>query len=220
MRIVSAFANQRANQLRSQDSTGSSSSPQQPTSASPNPVTATPPTLTDAVLRRIDTVFDKVRSSESYKVHRVLLNKLDDITSVTTSAFASSSARGRGGREHAPSLSLTSLASAVTGTSVDGAIEVTNDLAAFVLKVNLMRGKDGAPSLRYLWSGRLDQLDRAKAEAAGSDVEKDRDGVRERSGGERSDGRSSDEEEGEGLGALPWSGRVHKKIEGWYVIGT
>lgn len=92
-------------------------------------------------------------------------------------------------------------------------MEVTSDLAAFVLKVGLMRGKDGAPSLRYLWAGRLDQLERVWAEAACSDAERERDGVREMSG-ERSDERSSDEE-GEGVGALPWSGRVHRKIEGW-----
>ena len=94
---------------------------------------------------------------------------------------------------------------------MDGVMEVTADLASFVLKVGLLRGRDGAPSLRYLWAGRLDQIERMRFEAASSDVEKERDEVRERSG-ERSDGRSSDDE---GVGALPWSGRVHRKLEGW-----
>lgn len=202
MRTISAFASQRARQLRPQDSTGSTST------SPPNPLTSpyssaaplSPLVLTDALLKRIDTVYEKVRSSESYKVHRVILNKLDDITTATTSAFASSGGRGRGGREHAPSLSLTSLASAVTGTNLDGVMDLTVDLGAFVTKIGLLRGKDGAPSLRYLWAGRFDQLDRVRAEAAWSDVERDE--VRERSG-ERSDGRSS-EEDGEGIGSLPW----------------
>lgn len=36
--------------------------------------------LTDDVLNAIDTAYSKSRTTEPYKVHRVLLNKLDDLT--------------------------------------------------------------------------------------------------------------------------------------------
>jgi hypothetical protein len=39
-----------------------------------------PPFLTDDVLRAIETAYSKSRTTEPYKVHRVLLNKLDDLT--------------------------------------------------------------------------------------------------------------------------------------------
>jgi hypothetical protein len=42
---------------------------------------SSPPTfLTDDVLDAIDTAYSKSRTTEPYKVHRVLLNKLDDLT--------------------------------------------------------------------------------------------------------------------------------------------
>jgi hypothetical protein len=40
----------------------------------------TQPFLTDDVLNAIDVAYSKSRTTEPYKVHRVLLNKLDDLT--------------------------------------------------------------------------------------------------------------------------------------------
>ena len=42
--------------------------------------TTTQPYLTDDVLNAIDAAYSKSRTTEPYKVHRVLLNKLDDLT--------------------------------------------------------------------------------------------------------------------------------------------
>ncbi|KAH9045588.1 hypothetical protein EDB85DRAFT_2270488 [Lactarius pseudohatsudake] len=45
-----------------------------------NSCTTTQPFLTDDVLNAIDVAYSKSRTTEPYKVHRVLLNKLDDLT--------------------------------------------------------------------------------------------------------------------------------------------
>lgn len=45
-----------------------------------NSSSTTQPFLTDDILNVIDTAYSKSRTTEPYKVHRVLLNKLDDLT--------------------------------------------------------------------------------------------------------------------------------------------
>jgi hypothetical protein len=49
-------------------------------SGSGSPSSITRPFLTDDVLKAIKTAYSKSRTTEPYKVHRVLLNKLDDLT--------------------------------------------------------------------------------------------------------------------------------------------
>lgn len=148
------------------------------------------------LIKRIDLAFDKYKSSEAYKLHRVVLNKLDDLTSATTSAIASSK-----GMTHGHTLSLSS-----KDRDGEGLLESTSDLPSFVAKVSLLRGKDGATSIRYLWTSRLDQLERKRLESVWSDAEEERERERE---------RSDSDEDGEFLGVLPWSNRVQKKLESW-----
>ncbi|KAH8118294.1 hypothetical protein DFH11DRAFT_1723223 [Phellopilus nigrolimitatus] len=152
------------------------------------------------LIKRIDMAYEKYRSSDAYKLHRVVLNKLDDITSATTSAMSSSK-----GVPHGRSLSL-SMSS--KERDAEGMLEGTLDLPTFVGKVSHLRGKDTASTVRYLWSGRLDQLERKRREAVWSDAEEEKEKERERE-------RSDSDEEGEFLSALPWSGKMSKKIENW-----
>lgn len=154
-----------------------------------------------ALIKRIDMAFEKYKSSEAYKLHRVVLNKLDDLTTATTSAISSSKGSKSVGHGQSLSLSLSS-----KERDVEGLLEATADLAAFVGNVNLLRGKETAASLRYLWSGRLDQLERKLFESILSDAEEEREKERE---------RSDSEDDGELVSALPWSGRVQKKLESW-----
>ncbi|KAI0053522.1 hypothetical protein FA95DRAFT_1600673 [Auriscalpium vulgare] len=71
---------------------------------------AAQPILTDDILSAIDVAYDKSRTTESYKVHRVLLNKLDDSTQhVMTEPTADMTVfirfvQGRASKDGVPSL--------------------------------------------------------------------------------------------------------------------
>lgn len=91
----------------------------------------------------------------------------------------------------------------------------TGDMEQFV-RIVQASGKDGAASLRYLWSGRLAQLEKKRSERVMFEVEREKDDEKERERdkerNERSDGRST-EDESESRG---WTGRrVQRKIESW-----
>lgn len=153
-----------------------------------------------ALIKHIDVAYDKYRSSEAYKLHRVVLNKLDDLTTVTTSAMSSSK-----GASHGKSMSL-SLSS--KDRDAESMLESTADLATFVGKVGFHRGKDCGASIRYLWTGRLELLERKRKESVWSDAEEEKERERERE-------RSESDEDGDLLGVFPWSSKVTKKIENW-----
>ncbi|KAK7695822.1 hypothetical protein QCA50_000460 [Cerrena zonata] len=180
---------------------------------------ATIPTLTSsltylnrALIRAIQVSFDKFKQSESYKVHKVLINKLDDLaTDLRTNPEAHSRSGGWGG-----------LWSNVYNNP-------TTDLDALVRVVFLSgNSKESASSLRYLWTGRPEELMRkrkekelsndneergieAKAEKEAKDREKSHEKERER--------EKASEDEGELIGGKPWSGRVQRKIESWAALG-
>lgn len=203
--------------LPSAQPSSSQTQSQSPTNAGPTPINHA--FLNLALIGRIDAAFEKVRSSEAYKVHRALLSKLDDLTSATTSAIASSSATiGLG--INVPGSGSSAPAVAGSGKEkdrTDVGLEGTADLGALVAKCTLLRGKEGAPSVRYLWTGKLDVLERKRTEALGEGgawvAQDEREVARKMKDGERSE--EEEEEEIEGLGVLPWSNRVQRKIESW-----
>lgn len=171
--------------------------------------------LNITLVERIDLAFEKHRAADAYKLHRVVLNKLDDLTTATTTALASASSKSGLGHAHAHahtrSLSLTT-----KERDAEALMEGTADLAAFVGKLtggaaaSARAGRDaGAPSVKYLWTGRLEQLERKRVEGVLSDAEEERERERER---ERSD---FSDEDGENPFRMPWSNKVQKKLEGW-----
>lgn len=171
--------------------------------------------LNFTLVERIDLAFEKHRAADAYKLHRVVLNKLDDLTAATTTALASASSKSGLGHGHAHahtrSLSLTT-----KERDAEALMEGTADLVAFVGKLtggaaaSARAGRDaGAPSVKYLWTGRLEQLERKRVEGVLSDAEEERERERER---ERSD---FSDEDGENPFRMPWSNKVQKKLEGW-----
>lgn len=147
------------------------------------------------LLRKIDVSYEKARSSETYKVHRVILNKLDDITTATTSAISSG---GVGANVSAFNMDCT---------------DTTADLPAFVKKISNTHSKDMASSLKSVWTGRVEQLAKKRRQILYADDEEGRDQSKCREE-TRSDGRSTDDE-GDISGRLQWSKSVHRKIESW-----
>lgn len=169
------------------------------------------------LIERIDLEFDKHRTSDAYKLHRVVLNKIDDITTATTSAIASASSKSGLGHAHTRSFSLSH-----HGKERDAEvlIEGTTDLGAFVSKINSATSlgtralKDaGAQSLKYLWTGKVDQLERKRLEGVLSDAEEEREREKEREK-ERSD-FSDEDGDAQFRPVLPWSNKMQKKIEDW-----
>ncbi|THH06359.1 hypothetical protein EW146_g9636, partial [Bondarzewia mesenterica] len=156
------------------------------------PAIPSPPYFTYDVVRAIETAYSKFRQSEWNKPHRVLLSKLDDFTTDLRTSTATPDGGGP------PAL----------GGSASHTIEATTDLNRFVLVV-LAGGKESIGSLRYLWTGRLAQLEEKRREKVGSDAERER----EEEKNERTDGKST-EDEGEFKG---WKSgrRVQKKFESW-----
>ncbi|KLO06904.1 hypothetical protein SCHPADRAFT_860844 [Schizopora paradoxa] len=186
--------------------------------------------LNVVLMQRVDAAFEKHRATEAYKVHRVLFAKLDDITTATSQALATATARTAGRQTSAGGTSQpTSMSPGqVQGTSVGGGkdregsgekdlVDGTTDLAGFVARALGARGKDSfaAPYVRYLWSGRLDQLEIKRLEGLWADTEKEREEVlRER---ER-DREQIDSDDELGVMAGPgagWSNKVQRKIESW-----
>lgn len=157
-----------------------------------------------------------MRQNESYKVHRVLINKLDDLAAdLRTSADSED-----------------------MDTGAASGLNPTADLTAFI-KVVVGSSKDAPPSLRYFWTGRPEEVrkKRQEKEAVWSDGEREREG-RQREEGEKEgggkDGRDKDGREREKYqrgrdrekdlkssddegDTKPWSGKVQRKLESWAV---
>lgn len=187
-RVLATFVNQR---LMTSPTSASSSA---------GPTLCQHAYLNLALIKHIDAAYEKYRSSDAYKLHRVVLNTLDDLTSATTQAMSSSK-----GVRHGQSMSL-SLSS--KEREADSLLESTPDLASFVNRVGYLRGKDCGSSVRYLWTGKLEQLDRKRKESIWSDVEEDKERERERE-------MSGSDEDNDSTSVFPWSNRVTKKLENW-----
>ncbi|KAI9000995.1 hypothetical protein BD414DRAFT_405041 [Trametes punicea] len=165
--------------------------------------------LTQSLIESIEQQYEKVRQSESYKVHRVLKSKLDDLAT-----------------------DLRTHASDNVSTSVN-TLSVTSDLSAFVRCI--VSTKDAPQSLRYLWTGRAGYAEkkRREKEAVWSDGEREREEREKEREGDREgagkDGRDKDDKDrerekeprsgDEGDSLKPWSGRMQRKIESWAALG-
>ena len=160
--------------------------------------------LTRGLIETIQSHYDKARQSESYKVHRVLKNKLDDLaTDLRTHGTES-------------------------GGSTTTSLSVTSDLAAFARCA--VTSKDAPPSLRYLWTGRSGYAEKKRREkeqvwSDGERDERDKDKAGDKDGFWK-DGRERDERHrdrdkdgqarsGDELPERLWSGRMQRKIESW-----
>ncbi|KAI0921120.1 hypothetical protein AcV7_003406 [Taiwanofungus camphoratus] len=195
-----------------------------PTNPSTSPLSGGAPSLPAAhlneqLIKSIRSAYDKkMRQNESYKVHRVLINKLDDLAAdLRTSADSED-----------------------MDTGAASGLNPTADLTAFI-KVVVGSSKDAPPSLRYFWTGRPEEVrkKRQEKEAVWSDGEREREG-RQREEGEKEgggkDGRDKDGREREKYqrgrdrekdlkssddegDTKPWSGKVQRKLESWAVIG-
>lgn len=150
-----------------------------------NPSSSSLKFASESVIEALNTAHDRFRQTESFKVHRVLKNKLDDLTTDLRAA---------------PSDSLGSSHS----------LGATTDLNAFV-KAVVGGGKDGAVSLRYLWSGRPMDIHKKRQEKVQSDGEKEEDFDSSRF--EKIDGKSTDDDEF--MNGRQWSGRMQRKIGAW-----
>ena len=139
------------------------------------------PSPNTALIEAIDTAHDRFKQSEPFKVHRVLKSKIDDLT--------------------------TDLRTAPNQNPPTQHMGTTPNLSAFVTGV-LCGGKDVPSSLKYLWSGRVLELQTRRSGIV-SDGEKEEDLEIA-----RSDGKSTDEEH-ELLSGIHWSGRVQRKIGSW-----
>lgn len=126
-------------------------------------------------------------------MHKVLLNKLDDLTTDLRAAGAERD-----------------------GDFGDNASGMGADLASgtarldVFIKSALANRKEGAPSVRWLWTARAEQAERKRRERVLSDVEKEAD---DRAAAV-ADAKSTDDEGDDG-NTKPWSNRVQKKIGAW-----
>lgn len=156
------------------------------------------------LIETIESHYEKSRQSESYKVHRVLKNKLDDLATDLRTHVTESS-----------------------GTTTAATLSITSDLAAVARCA--VTSKDAPQSLRYLWTGRPGHAEkkRREKETLWSDGEHDREDKernkdrekdipvkegKDKDGRDRErdrEARSCDE------GDRPWGGRMQRKIESW-----
>lgn len=151
--------------------------------------------LSQTVIESINAAYDKAKQGESYKVHRVLFNKLDDLaTDLRTNPEHEGTGRGLFGWA--------------------SGLGPTTDLPKFV-KIIAASSKDSVPSLRYLWTGRPTELakkrrekESALSEGEEREAERERD---ERDRYDRENPKSSDDEDD----GIPWSGKVQRKLESW-----
>ncbi|THH15914.1 hypothetical protein EUX98_g9387 [Antrodiella citrinella] len=192
--------------------------------------------LTYPLILAISSAYDKLKQSESYKVHRVLINKLDDLaTDLRTSESSKSKSKSGGWWGQGNAFNNN---------------QPSSDLAVFVKCVVSGAGAASTSSLRYLWTGRPEEVGRKRrekevledGELAGEGdgkgdkdkdkekekekAEKEKDKEREREGGKERMSYDRDVKSSEDEGDLggystskPWSGRVQRKIEVWTALG-
>ncbi|KZV71378.1 hypothetical protein PENSPDRAFT_684615 [Peniophora sp. CONT] len=170
----------------------------------PTPTPA--PLLTTETLEAIDLAYDRSRQGEQFKLHRIALNKLDELREGMSAPSAST---GTAGRAPAP----------------DAA---TADISAFVRAVD-KRGKEGIPSIRYVWSGRAGELAQRERERERVVSEGEREEERtpalsmgmspiidrERARSAPNPDELSSASEAEGAHSVWSSKRVQRKIESW-----
>lgn len=146
--------------------------------------------LTPSLLQLLDAAFDKSKQNDAYKVHKMLRNKIDDITTdLRTAALDRPS-------DFSSNPAVDELH---TGFG-------TSNLQVFS-RLIVSSGKEGAPSLSWLWAGKVGQLDKRKREiqviSDGEVDEKDKPVMGEV--------KTTDDE----VVPFPWSGRMQKKVESW-----
>ncbi|EKM59053.1 uncharacterized protein PHACADRAFT_25180 [Phanerochaete carnosa HHB-10118-sp] len=152
------------------------------------------------IVEAIRAAYEKARQNESYKVHRVLISKLDDLaTDLRTTPEPGGAAKSLFGWANS--------------------LKPTTDLEKFVQTIT-QNHKVGCSSLRYLWAGRPGEVERKRKEkeaiwSEGEEKEREKEAEKERC---EKDMKSSDDEADDG-NALPWSGRVQRKIENWAARG-
>lgn len=209
------------------------------------PSNCTNPTfLTQALINAVQSAYDKSKQSDSYKVHKVLINKLDDLatdlrTSTSTSPEGKGRSRGRSGgwwqgsntvfTNNQPVVDLGMFVKCIVGSGQAGASNAGGVGGGW-------HSRDGASSLRYLWTGRPEEVGRKRREkevvdegeyaytndGVGTDGKEER-GDGEKDGKDGKEGRmsfdrevKSSEDEGDlGFVNRPWSGRMQRKIEVW-----
>lgn len=156
--------------------------------------------LTRPIIESINAAYDKAKQNEGYKVHRVLINKLDDLaTDLRTNPDPGGSSKS------------------VFGWA--NALKPTTDLEKFVAVIR-QSSKSGCGSVKYLWAGRPGEVQRKRKEkeaiwSEGEEKEREKElekEAKERERFEKDIKSSDDEEDGSGL---PWSGRVQQKLENW-----
>lgn len=152
--------------------------------------------FTRTVIEVVNAAYDKAKQNEGYKVHRVLISKLDDLaTDLRTNPEPGGSTK-----------SIFSWASGLKGTT---------DLGKFAQTIT-QNQKAGCSSLRYLWAGRPAEVERKRKEkeaiwSEGEEKEREKEAEKE---AKEKDLKSSDDE-ADYANPLPWSGRVQRKIENW-----
>lgn len=172
-----------------------------PASASSQPVF-----LTTFLVESINAAYDKAKQTESYKVHRVLISKLDDLATDLRTNPDPGGSKGLFGWANS--------------------LNPTTDLGKLV-KIITEHSRDGSPSLKYFWTGRPGEVARRRKEkeailSEGEEKEREKDIEKqemdkfEREKHKDKDVKSS-EDEGDFMGGLPWSGRMQRKIESWAV---
>ena len=159
--------------------------------------------LTLPILESINAAYDKMKQNEGYKVHRVLINKLDDLaTDLRTNPDPGGSNKTLFGWANS--------------------LKATADLEKFVSIIR-QNNKAGCASIRYLWLGRPGEVERKRKEkeaiwSEGEEKAREKELEKEAKGREKErekekfekDFKSSDDED-----ELPWSGRVQRKLENW-----
>ncbi|VDC06273.1 unnamed protein product [Peniophora sp. CBMAI 1063] len=170
------------------------------------PISSPASQLTPETLEAIDLAYDRSRQAEQFKLHRIAMNKLDELREGMT---APSSVTGTTGRVPAPDAP-------------------TADISAFVRAVE-KRGKEGVPSIRYVWSGRAAELAQRQRERerAMSDGEREEERTpapsmsmsplldRERDRSTPNPDELSSASDAEGPRHVWSSKRVQRKLESW-----
>ncbi|KIP10582.1 hypothetical protein PHLGIDRAFT_84823 [Phlebiopsis gigantea 11061_1 CR5-6] len=164
--------------------------------------------LTRPIIDSINAAYDKMKQNEGYKVHRVLINKLDDLA---TDLRTNPDPGGHG----------------KTLFGWANSLKATTDLEKFVSVIR-QNSKAGCGSVKYLWSGRPGEVERKRKEkeaiwSEGEDKEREKEMEKEKDREKEKekekerfekDFKSSDDED-----ELPWSGRVQRKLENWTARG-
>lgn len=187
-----------------------------------NPVACTHAYLNLTLMRIIDTTHDKSRTGDTAtRLQRAVRNKFDGLTAATSSAMSPSRSISSGhNAELAPNSGIGAAGNAgqgsglglgFAGTEKEALLEPTSDLRTLVSRMDGLKGKEYGASIRYLWTGRLEVLDRKREDGYWEDMEEER--TREKEIEKEREGEKSDSEDDGGV--FPWSNRVTRKIESW-----